>query len=137
MTSWRPCRGEFKRQGGVCGGWVGLSLQNVATLTDATQVLAVTLFSRPWLVQSVALDLLLQTPSLHLHARTETPSCAKMPRWWACCNPSVEHEACLEMELSGCQTGRGVDRKLIQSGPPNPDKNHQKWWGASRPTIFD
>ena len=41
------------------------------------------------------------------------------------------------MELSGFQTGRGVDRKLTQNGPPNPDKNHQKWWGAERPTILD
>jgi len=30
-----------------------------------------------------------------------------------------------------------VDRSLIQNGPSSPDKNHQKWWGAKRPTIFD
>jgi len=37
--------------------------------------------------------------------------------------PSFEREPYLEMELSGFQAGRGVGRKLIQNGPPNPEKS--------------
>ena len=67
-------------------------------------------------------------------SRKTGPNISRRPFFY--CGPNVLGHNPSDHPPGGCNVTLRA-RALSGNGPPNPDKNHQKWWGAKRPTIFE